>query len=170
MSQPFSTAAIGLGSNIEPRAQHIHHALDAIARSPAVTLHAVSTIHETAPFGHIAQAPFLNAAAIVATTLAPIELLHALLAIERRQGRNRDLETRWGPRTIDLDLLLFGDEVLSSTALTIPHPGLHERAFVLEPLAEIAPDLIVPTLGLTVQHLRDQLRSNAGAPPCPETC
>lgn len=107
---------------------------------------ACSTFRETDPVGVVDQPRFLNGAAAVDTELSPQELLEALLAIERRLGRVRD-GTRWGPRTIDLDLLLYGDDVLDEPGLRVPHPRLHERRFVLEPLAELDPGLVVPRTG-----------------------
>jgi 2-amino-4-hydroxy-6-hydroxymethyldihydropteridine diphosphokinase len=102
-------------------------------------------LRETEPVGPVEQGPFLNGAVQVATELGPRELLERLLDIEQRLGRVR--AERFGPRTIDLDLLLYGDEVLDEPGLTLPHPRLHERRFALEPLAELAPDLVVPGRG-----------------------
>ena len=114
-----------------------------MAELPGVV--AVSTLRETDPVGVTDQPRFLNGVAALETELAPRELLDVLLAVERRLGRER--RERWGPRTIDLDLLLYGDEVIDEAGLTIPHPRLHERRFVLEPLAELAPKLVVPGRG-----------------------
>ena len=105
-----------------------------------------SELRETEPVGVVDQPRFLNGAAAIDTELAPHALLDALLAVEQRLGRVRD-GTRWGPRTIDLDLLLYGDEVLDEPGLRVPHPRLHERRFVLEPLAELDPGLVVPGSG-----------------------
>ncbi len=105
-----------------------------------------SGLRETDPLGVVDQPPFLNGAVALATELAPVRLLEVLLAIERRLGRVRD-GTRWGPRTIDLDLLLYGDETLDEPGLRLPHPRLHERRFALEPLAELDPELVVPGRG-----------------------
>jgi 2-amino-4-hydroxy-6-hydroxymethyldihydropteridine diphosphokinase len=105
-----------------------------------------SGFRETDPVGVVDQPRFLNGAAALDTELSPRELLEALLAIERRLGRVRD-GTRWGPRTIDLDLLLYGDEVVDEPGLCVPHPHLHERRFALEPLAELNPELVVPGAG-----------------------
>ena len=113
-----------------------------MAELPGVV--AVSTLRETDPVGVTDQPRFLNGVAALETELAPRELLDVLLAVERRLGRER--RERWGPRTIDLDLLLYGDEVIDEDGLTIPHPRLHERRFVLEPLADLAPKLVVPGL------------------------
>jgi 2-amino-4-hydroxy-6-hydroxymethyldihydropteridine diphosphokinase len=133
-------AYVGLGANLGDREGTIRAA---VADLPGVV--AVSTLRETDPVGITDQPRFLNGVAVLETELAPRELLDVLLAVERRLGRERG--RRWGPRTIDLDLLLYGDEVIDETGLTIPHPRLHERRFVLEPLADIAPKLVVPGLG-----------------------
>jgi 2-amino-4-hydroxy-6-hydroxymethyldihydropteridine diphosphokinase len=107
---------------------------------------AMSSIRETDPVGIVDQPPFLNAAIAIDTELEPRALLDLLLSIERELGRTRD-GPRFGPRTIDLDLLLYGDEIVEEPGLTIPHPRLHERRFALEPLAELDPDLAVPEKG-----------------------
>jgi 2-amino-4-hydroxy-6-hydroxymethyldihydropteridine diphosphokinase len=133
-------AYVGLGANLGDREGTIRAA---VADLPGVV--AVSTLRETDPVGITDQPRFLNGVAVLETELAPRELLDGLLAVERRLGRERG--KRWGPRTIDLDLLLYGDEVIDQTGLTIPHPRLHERRFVLEPLAELAPELVVPGHG-----------------------
>ena len=133
-------AYIGLGSNLGDREATIEAAIAAL---PGVV--AVSRLRETAPVGVLDQPPFLNGAAALATTLTPSELLGKLLAIERELGRER--RERWGPRTIDLDLLLYGDAVVDEPGLTVPHPRLHERRFALEPLHELDPELVVPGRG-----------------------
>jgi 2-amino-4-hydroxy-6-hydroxymethyldihydropteridine diphosphokinase len=150
-------AYVGLGANIGDRRAAIRAALDALAATPNVRVLAVSTIRETDPVGYVDQPRFLNAAAAVETELGARELLEELLRIERSLGRRRE-GPRFGPRTIDLDLLLFGDEVVDEPGLTVPHPRLHERAFVLDPLAELAPGLVVPGLG-PLETLRRKLES-----------
>jgi 2-amino-4-hydroxy-6-hydroxymethyldihydropteridine diphosphokinase len=155
--QPI-TAAIALGSNVGDRRAHIEFGFDALARLPDSRLIARSTVIETAAAGPVPQGPYLNAAAVLDTALRPSDLLAHLLAAERERGRDREREQRWGPRTLDLDLLLFGDRIIHEPGLTIPHPRLHERLFVLEPLAEIAAGTNVPGLGQTVGGLLDQLR------------
>ena len=107
----------------------------------------MSSLRETDPVGVADQPPFLNGAAEIETVLSPRALLERLLAVERELGRDRSAERRWGPRTIDLDLLLYGDEIVADRDLRVPHPRLHERRFVLEPLAELDPGLVVPGRG-----------------------
>jgi 2-amino-4-hydroxy-6-hydroxymethyldihydropteridine diphosphokinase len=136
-------AYIGLGSNLGEREQAIAAALERLDEGPVVMLGA-STVRETEPVGVRDQPRFLNAVAAIETDLAPRELLERLLEIERALGRERSGEERWGPRVIDLDLLLYGDEVINEPGLTVPHPRLAERRFVLEPLAELDPALRLP--------------------------
>jgi 2-amino-4-hydroxy-6-hydroxymethyldihydropteridine diphosphokinase len=133
-------AYVGLGANLGDREAAILEAADRLGASR------LSTIRETEPWGYADQPPFLNAAAEVDTELAPRGLLDRLLEIERSLGRLR-LGPRWGPRTIDLDLLLYGDEVVDEPGLVVPHPRLHERLFVLEPLNELDPALKIPGKG-----------------------
>jgi len=137
-------AFVGLGSNLGDRVAALDAAFAAIAGLPATTLAARSSYYESAPFEATGD-DYLNAVARVETTLAPLALLRALQAIETRQGRERPFDK--APRTLDLDLLLYGDVVRDSAELTLPHPRLHQRAFVLVPLAEIAPTLVIPTRG-----------------------
>lgn len=132
---------IGLGSNLaEPREQ-LRGALRALAAISLTRLVAVSSLYVSDPLGPPDQPRYNNAVAVLDTELAPIELLDALQAIERAQGRERKAE-RWGPRTLDLDILLFGDRKLDEPRLTVPHYHLHARAFVLYPLAEVAPEAL----------------------------
>ena len=144
---------IGLGSNLaEPRRQ-LEAALAALGRLPHCQLVAVSSLYASDPLGPRDQPRYVNAAAALDCELAPLELLDALQAIELEQGRERKAE-RWGPRTLDLDILLFGDLQLDEERLTVPHYHMHARAFVLYPLAEIAPDLRLPD-GRALQQLLD---------------
>jgi 2-amino-4-hydroxy-6-hydroxymethyldihydropteridine diphosphokinase len=142
----MTKAFIALGSNLDdPRAQ-VLRGFDALSRLPELQLLARSRLYRSAPWGVIEQPEFVNAAAEIETALAPRELLGALLGIERAAGRDRS-GTRWGPRVLDLDLLLYGDLECDVPGLTLPHPHLHERAFVLLPLNDLAPDLAVPGRG-----------------------
>ena len=138
---------VGLGANLEdPRAQ-IARALELLAAEGGIELVAVSSLRETDPVGFADQPRFLNGAAELRTSLSARELLERLLAIERHLGRVRGDGPRFGPRTIDLDLLLYGDEQIDEPGLQIPHPRLHERRFALEPLAELDPALELPGRG-----------------------
>jgi len=139
-------AYIGLGSNLaDPRAR-VESALQALERLPRTQLVQRSRLYRSAPWGRGGQPDFVNAAAVLRTGLAPRELLAALLTIERAEGRQRGGE-RWGPRVLDLDILVYADRVIDEPGLHVPHPHLHERAFVLAPLAEMAPDLEIPGRG-----------------------
>lgn len=149
-------AYVGLGANLGEREATIRRALDLLAAEPGVEVAAVSALRETDPVGYADQPRFLNGAAALETTLPARELLGLLLSVERALGRDRSGEARFGPRTIDLDLLLFGDTVIDEPGLTVPHPRLAERTFVLEPLDELDPGLVLPD-GRRVQ---DVLRSS----------
>jgi 2-amino-4-hydroxy-6-hydroxymethyldihydropteridine diphosphokinase len=144
-------AYVGLGSNVGDRERMLWSAIHMLAFNPEVDVAAVSTFRETAPVGYLDQPDFVNAAVAVDTDLSARALLDLLLSIELELGRTRD-GPRFGPRTIDLDLLLYGDETIVEPGLTVPHPRLHERRFVLEPLAELDPGLTVPEMG-SVQAL-----------------
>jgi 2-amino-4-hydroxy-6-hydroxymethyldihydropteridine diphosphokinase len=150
-------AFVGLGSNLGDREALLRRALGAIAELPGTEIRAVSSFRDTAPVGFVDQPRFLNGAAELETALAPDELLAGLLEIERRLGRDRRGIPGGGPRTVDLDLLLYGDARISAPGLEIPHPRLAERRFVLEPLAELDPRLEVPAKG-RVQALLSELR------------
>lgn len=142
----MSRAWIGLGANLGRPKNTLEMALPALEALPATRLLAASPAYWTAPWGLTDQPEFLNAVVCVQTDQGPIELLRDLLALELGLGRART-GPRWGPREIDLDLLLFDDRVLDSAELTLPHPRMHQRAFVLVPLADLAPDLHVPDRG-----------------------
>ncbi|HYS51517.1 MAG TPA: 2-amino-4-hydroxy-6-hydroxymethyldihydropteridine diphosphokinase [Burkholderiales bacterium] len=138
-------AFIGLGANLgDPEAQ-VHRAFAALAELPGTRLLAASSLYRSAPVGVVAQLDFVNAVAEVETALTARALLEALLAEERRFGRTRGFPN--APRTLDLDLLLYGDRVIAEPGLVVPHPRMHERAFVLAPLAEIAPEIAIPGMG-----------------------
>lgn len=151
MREP-ATAYVGLGSNMDGPAAQISRAFEELAALPDTRLMARSPLYKSPPMGPQDQPDFVNAAAALSTALAPQTLMQALLGIEQRHGRRRE-GTRWGPRSLDLDLLLYDDLVMHEPGLTLPHPGLHERAFVLYPLADIAPQQQVPGFG-TVEALR----------------
>jgi len=141
----MATAYVGIGSNLgEPRRQ-IESALADLGRIPGTRLARCSSLYRSAPMGHADQPDFLNAVARLETEIAAEPLLDELQGIERRHGRERSFAN--APRTLDLDLLLYDGQVLDSPRLTLPHPRMHERAFVLAPLAEIAPEVAVPGRG-----------------------
>ena len=137
MSAPVR-AAIALGSNLQDPEAQVQRAFDEIAGLPETRLLARSSLYRTEPVGYAEQPMFVNACALVETSLAPRALLDGLLAIEQRHGRVREI--RNGPRTLDLDLVVYGDRAVDEPGLTVPHPRAHERAFVLQPLAEVWPE------------------------------
>jgi len=146
-------AYVALGANLGDRERTLRAAVDALAATEGVEVVGVSTLRETDPVGVGEQPRFLNGAVALDTTLPARELLALLLALEQRFGRVR-VAGEHAPRTLDLDLLLYGDEEIDESALTVPHPRLHERRFVLEPLAELAPGLVVPGRGDVESLLR----------------
>ena len=137
-------AYVGLGSNLGEREATLWKALEGLGATERIEVVAVSSFRETDPVGVVDQPRFVNAAAALETSLPPRELLERLLDVERSLGRDRAVEERWGPRTVDLDLLLYGGESIDEPGLEVPHPRLAERAFVLEPLLELDPDLRLP--------------------------
>jgi 2-amino-4-hydroxy-6-hydroxymethyldihydropteridine diphosphokinase len=141
------TVFVGLGANLGHRRETIDAALALLASEDGLELVAASALRETEPVGVEDQPRFLNGVAGVTTVLPPRQLLDRLLAIECRLGRVRSVGPRFGPRTIDLDLLLYGDEIIDEPGLVVPHPRLHERRFALEPLAELDPSLEIPRHG-----------------------
>ena len=144
-------AYIGLGSNLENPSEQIHSACAAIAAVAGIAEQGFSSLYHSAPMGPQDQPDYVNAVMAVATELPPMELLRALQAIENSHGRVR--AKRWGARTLDLDILLYGDQVIELPDLTIPHIGMTEREFVLYPLHEITPQLIIPNKGKLVELL-----------------
>jgi len=140
-------AYVGVGSNLDDPEQQVQAALEALAGLPDTRRISHSATLRNAALGPQPQPDYVNAVAGLLTQLAPVELLDALLAIERQQGRDRSTSVRWGPRRIDLDLLVYGDVVMETERLVVPHPGIASRNFVLFPLLEIAPALRVPGLG-----------------------
>jgi 2-amino-4-hydroxy-6-hydroxymethyldihydropteridine diphosphokinase len=141
----MAEAFVGIGSNLGDREGQLRSARKLLAAEDGIEVVAVSRLRDTEPMGPVEQPRFLNGAVRLVTELSPRELLERLLAIEQRLGRVRT--EPFGPRTIDLDLLVYGDEVVEEPGLTVPHARLHERRFALEPLAELAPDLVIPGRG-----------------------
>jgi 2-amino-4-hydroxy-6-hydroxymethyldihydropteridine diphosphokinase len=139
-------AYVGLGANLGDREATLRSAVDALAAEEGIAVVGVSTLRETEPVGVVGQPRFLNGAVALDTTLQARELLERLLAVEQRFGRVR-VAGEHGPRTLDLDLLLYGEERIEEPGLAVPHPRLHKRRFVLEPLAELDPGLVVPGRG-----------------------
>ncbi len=158
-----AVAHIGLGSNLGDRAATLARALDALQATPGIARLAASRLYETEPVGP-PQGRYLNAAARLETRLEPHALLARLLEIERAAGRVRGAE-RNGPRTLDLDLLLYGGLCLEGPDLVLPHPRLHQRAFVLEPLCELDPEVLHPVLGETIAVLAARLRDPVAVRP-----
>ncbi|UCD57590.1 MAG: 2-amino-4-hydroxy-6-hydroxymethyldihydropteridine diphosphokinase [Candidatus Hydrogenedentota bacterium] len=151
----MAIAYLGLGSNLGDREANINRALAELVRSGRTRVIRVSSIYETKPVGIEKQPDFLNAAAEIETEMAPKELLANIREVERRTGREKRF--KWGPRIIDIDILLYGNECLTEENLEIPHPEMHRRAFVLTPLAEIAPLVQHPRLGLTARQMSADL-------------
>ena len=135
----MTIAYVGIGSNLDRPANHVRRALDEMGAIRGTQLQAKSSLYRSAPMGYAAQPDFVNAVAALETALSAEDLLHELQAIEKRHGRERGFAN--APRTLDLDLLLFGDERIAAQDLVVPHPRMHERAFVLRPLLEVAPGL-----------------------------
>ena len=142
----MTRAYVGLGANLGDRRRTLHAAVDALAAEDGIEVVAVSALRDTEPVGVGEQPRFLNGVVALDTTLSARELLDRLLAVERRFGRVR-VPDEHAPRTLDLDLVLYGEEEIDEPGLTVPHPRLHERRFVLEPLAELAPGLLIPGRG-----------------------
>ena len=152
----MTRAYVGLGANLGDREKNLRRALELLGAEHGIEVVAVSSFRETDPVGYVDQPRFLNGACALETDLSPRELLERLLRVERALGRDREPGgPRWGPRTIDLDLLLYGEETIEEPGLTVPHPRLTERSFALEPLVELAPGLRLPD----GRALRDILRA-----------
>jgi 2-amino-4-hydroxy-6-hydroxymethyldihydropteridine diphosphokinase len=145
----FAEALIALGGNVGDVRSTFNRAVPMLCEGDEVRLLARSSDYRTPPWGLTDQPPFINAVIAVATSLSPRDLLARALMVERAFGRNRESEPRWGPRTLDVDVLAYGDLVLNSPDLTLPHPRLFERAFVLVPLTEIAPDRVIAGIRVT---------------------
>ncbi|MCB1826855.1 MAG: 2-amino-4-hydroxy-6-hydroxymethyldihydropteridine diphosphokinase [Coxiellaceae bacterium] len=150
----MKTAYIGVGSNLDMPVLQVQEAIDRLRDVPGVVVCKVSQLYQSKPLGPKDQSDFINAVVKIETNLSAEELLNFLQRIEESQKRIR-AGKRWGPRTIDLDILLFGDEKISTRSLKIPHPGLSQREFVVYPLAEIAPDLRLPS-GETIDEIKAQ--------------
>lgn len=165
-NQAEVTAYIALGANLGDRQHNIQSALARLTRTDGISVVRVSSLLENPAVGGPPDSPpFLNAAAELKTTLGSHAVLHRLLEIEHALGRVRRL--RWEPRSIDMDLLLYGDQIISSQELVVPHPLMHERRFVLQPLAEIAPEAVHPVLQMTIAGLLEDLdreKRPSGAP------
>ena len=144
-------AFIGAGANLGEPVRQIREARDALRKSPGIKFLAASSLYRTQPVGPVEQPPFINAVFALEPEIDPHDLLSLLLEIEQNMGRVRG--ERWGPRVIDLDLLFFGEETIEKPGLEVPHPRLHERRFVLAPLAEIAPGFVHPVFKKTVSEL-----------------
>jgi 2-amino-4-hydroxy-6-hydroxymethyldihydropteridine diphosphokinase len=143
---------IGLGSNLREPERQVRTACDEIGLIPGIRLHRCSSLYRTAPIGYADQPDFVNAVAEIRTTLAPLRLLELMCRLEADHGRVREL--RNGPRTLDLDILIYGELQIANDELVLPHPRAHQRAFVLLPLLEIAPDCVIPGIGTAAAALR----------------
>lgn len=153
-------AYLGLGSNVGDREEYVEQAIFLMEKNPHIEVIKRSTNYETEAEGGGSQPPFINAAVEIKTTLSPHKLLELCQEIEATLGREREIE--WGPRTIDIDILLFGDEILSDEKLQIPHPLMHERLFVLKPMREIASSVIHPVLEKTMDALYEEKKAETG--------
>jgi len=156
-------AYIAFGSNLGDRFGNIQGGLAALGQTPSIELVEISTIIETLPVGPGSQGTYLNGVVKIKTGLDADKLLETVLQIEAMFGRDRTKEERWGARTLDLDILVFGDEIIEKPGLSIPHPRVHERSFVLIPLAELAPELKLPVYKKTPQELLEAFEENLGS-------
>ncbi|WP_110114700.1 2-amino-4-hydroxy-6-hydroxymethyldihydropteridine diphosphokinase [Bacillus sp. CGMCC 1.16541] len=151
---------VALGSNIENRLQHLKFGVESLAKHPTINVTNVSSIYETEPIGYTDQESFLNMAIEVKTSLSPLDLLSVLQQIELDSGRKREI--KWGPRTLDLDILLYNQENIETERLKVPHPRMLERAFVMVPLCELNPALSIPNSPQKVRTLIDKLEDREG--------
>ncbi len=156
---------IGFGGNLGDRCSFINQALRKLTKLPTTSLEKLSSLYETAPVGYLEQGAFLNGVALIKSSLGAFDLLERLLEIESLLGRVR--KQRWGPRTVDLDIILYGNHVIDAPNLLVPHPELTNRIFVLEPLSEIVPDRLHPQLGGSIsEFLRKYQSNNPQETPC----
>lgn len=155
----MSIAYIGLGSNLNDRTKNLNEAINMIEEASEIKILKRSRVYQTEPVGPKDQPDFLNMALEIETALSSLDLIDFLQGVERKMGRQR--KKKWGPRNIDLDLLLYGDQVKNMAKLTLPHPRMHLRKFVLMPLAEIAKDRVHPTLKKTVAKLLEDLKEDS---------
>ncbi|MDD5594261.1 MAG: 2-amino-4-hydroxy-6-hydroxymethyldihydropteridine diphosphokinase [Candidatus Margulisbacteria bacterium] len=151
---------LGLGSNVGDREEYIEQAIFLLEKNPDIQVIKRSSNYETEPEGGTEQPPFINSAVAIITKLPPEKLLEVCQEIETALGRDREME--WGPRTIDIDILLFEDQIISEDKLQIPHPLMHERMFVLKPLKEIAPHAIHPVLEKSIEDLYEERKAEVG--------
>jgi 2-amino-4-hydroxy-6-hydroxymethyldihydropteridine diphosphokinase len=158
MMKNGNTVYIGLGSNLENPMAQIFKALKALNALPTTDLLKYSSLYHSKPLGPSNQPDYINAVAVLMTELPPLTLLHEMQTIENKQGRVRTGQ-QWGPRTLDLDMLLYNDKLSQEPQLILPHPGLYERAFVLHPLYEVVPDLVLPN-GQPLSHLVQQFSAH----------
>lgn len=150
-------AYIAVGSNLGDRQSTINQAIESIKARRDISLVQISPMIETDPVGEIEQGRYLNGMIHIQTRMEARELLEFMMGVEQSLGRDRSIEQRWGPRTIDLDLIVFGDQVIDEPGLQVPHPRLHERLFVLAPLCEIAADIMVPVHNQTPRQMLEAL-------------
>jgi 2-amino-4-hydroxy-6-hydroxymethyldihydropteridine diphosphokinase len=153
----LSTAYICAGSNIGDRVGYLQQANMLLKDTPGITVLEISSIYETEPVGYKDQEWFANAVIKIETDLEPHDLLAECMRIEKQLGRDRSTEERWGPRTLDLDILFYDDRIIAEEDLRIPHPRMHERAYALVPMLELDPDFVHPILGKTVVDLHNEL-------------
>ncbi|QQD84677.1 2-amino-4-hydroxy-6-hydroxymethyldihydropteridine diphosphokinase [Jeotgalicoccus sp. ATCC 8456] len=151
----MAIAYLGLGSNIGDREESLRQALKKISEVPGITVTKISSRYETKPYGKTDQPDFINMAVELETNLTPLDLLEVVLGIERELGRVR--KETWGPRSIDIDVLLYEDLELDLTDLKVPHPEMHLRSFVIDPMSEIAPKREHPTLKMTIEEIKNKL-------------